>query len=124
MLGYNMARKVAYIPFPFPHAQITSLFVLVVVAIMPLLMLSFMTNEIFGCALNAVTIMCFTGLHEVSRELESPFQNMPNEVPLNNYQSQFNESLMVLFSGYHPDAFWRVREPTNGDVTNDDNDSD
>jgi hypothetical protein len=35
MMGYNQARKVAYVPFPFPHAQITSLFVLVVVGLMP-----------------------------------------------------------------------------------------
>lgn len=28
--GYNQARKVAYVPFPFPHAQITTVFMLVV----------------------------------------------------------------------------------------------
>lgn len=77
-LGYNHARKIAYIPFPFPHAQITSLFILVVVAFIPILMLTFVANEWLGIALNIVTVMCFTGLHEVSRELENPFQNVPN----------------------------------------------
>ena len=78
MLGYNQARKIAYIPFPFPHAQMTSLFILVVVGFIPILMLTFVTNEYLGVALNIVTVMCFTGLHEVSRELENPFQNVPN----------------------------------------------
>jgi hypothetical protein len=96
------------IPFPFPHAQITALFVFVVVFFMPVLMLSFLSNESVGFTLNLLTVMCFTGLHEVSRELENPFQNVPNDIPLNNFQAQFNESLMNMFMGFHPDAYWEV----------------
>lgn len=100
MLGYNQARKISYIPFPFAHNQVcvvvplpyvlgpdlnsplrvqmTSLFILVVVAFIPVLMLTFVTSEWLGVILTIVTVMCFTGLHEVSRELENPFQNVPN----------------------------------------------
>jgi hypothetical protein len=108
MLGYHQAHKVAYIPFPFPHAQITSLFVLIVVALMPVLMLSYVTNAPFGFVLNLFTVMSFVGLHEVAREMENPFQNVPNDIPLNNFQAQYNEALMTMFTGYHPDAFWEV----------------
>ena len=79
---------------------------LVIVGFMPILMLTFLTSEVFGFILNMFTVMCFTGLHEVARELENPFQNMPNDIPLNNFQAQFNEGLMVMFFGYHPDAYW------------------
>lgn len=88
--------------------EITALFVVIVVGLMPVLMLSFVTNEAFGFVLNLLTVMCFAGLHEVARELENPFQNVPNDVPLNNFQAQFNEALMTMFSGFHPDAFWQV----------------
>ena len=122
MSGYNQARKVAYIPFPFPHAQITTLFVLVIVGFIPVLMLTFLADPVFGFILNLITVMCFTGLHEVARELENPFQNVPNDIPLNNFQAQFNEALMVMFFGYHPDAYWQARpvgsyplEPTTED---------
>lgn len=71
-------------------------------------MLSFVSNQFFGFVLNLVTVMCFAGLHEVARELESPFQNVPNDVPLNNFQGQFNEGLMTMFYGFHPDSFWQV----------------
>ena len=98
MIGYNQARKIAYIPFPFPHSQITSLFVVVVVGMMPVLMLSFLTNEVFGFVLNLLVVMVFTGLHEVARELESPFTNQPNDLPLNNFQAQFNEALLAMFA--------------------------
>lgn len=107
MIGYNQARKIAYIPFPFPHSQITSLFVVVVVGLMPVLMLSFLTNEIFGFVLNLLAVMCFSGLHEVARELESPFFNVPNDLPLNNWQTQFNEALLAMFAGYHPGTYIR-----------------
>jgi len=118
MSGYTAARKIAYIPFPFPHAQITTLFVLIVdLFVIPVLMLSFVTNAWVGFTLNLFTVMCFTGLHETAREVEAPFQNIPNDVPLNNFQAQFNESLMIMFYGYHPDAFWRDGE---GDEEDDD----
>lgn len=117
MMGYNHARKVAYIPFPFPHAQITSLFVLIVGCILPVLMQSYLTNEIFGFSMNLLTVMCFCGLHEVARELENPFQNAPNDIPVNFFQSEFNEALITMFFGCHPDAYWQVVEKKEKEET-------
>jgi predicted membrane chloride channel (bestrophin family) len=110
MLGYNQARKIAYIPFPFPHAQITSLFVLVAVGFLPVLFLVYLENVYYGFVMNLMTVMCFAGLHEVARELENPFQNVPNDLPLNNFHAQYNEALMTMFLGYHPDAYWEIQE--------------
>jgi predicted membrane chloride channel (bestrophin family) len=110
MLGYNQARKIAYIPFPFPHAQITSLFVLVAVGFLPVLFLVYLENVYYGFIMNLMTVMCFAGLHEVARELENPFQNVPNDLPLNNFHAQYNEALMTMFLGYHPDAYWEIHE--------------
>jgi hypothetical protein len=78
--------------------------------VIPVLMLSFVNDAWLGFVLNVSTVLCFTGLHEVAREIESPFQNVPNDVPLNNFQAQFNEGLMVMFYGFHPDAYWDVDE--------------
>ncbi|CAJ1941221.1 unnamed protein product [Cylindrotheca closterium] len=126
MAGYNQARKIAFIPFPFPHAQITTLFVFVIVAFMPLLMLTFVNNLIMGLLLNLFTVLCFVGLHEVARELENPFKNVPNDLPLNNYQAQFNESLMIMFYGYHPDGHNWVppQQEEQEEEEDDDNDND
>jgi hypothetical protein len=66
MAQYHQARKIAYVPFPFVHAQLTSFFVLIAVGFMPILMLAFINNHAFGFFLNLVTVMSFTGLHEVS----------------------------------------------------------
>ena len=47
-----------------------------------------------------------SGIHEVARELENPFRNVPNEIPVVTLQAQFNEALVTMYAGYHPDAFW------------------
>ncbi|KAL7562995.1 hypothetical protein ACA910_018632 [Epithemia clementina (nom. ined.)] len=110
MVGYNQARKIAYIPFPFPHAQMTFLFVVLVACMMPVLMLSYVTKPGFAFFLNLVTVMSFSGVHAVAQELEDPFTNVPNDMPLNNFQAQFNEGLMQMFAGFHPDAYWEIYE--------------
>jgi Bestrophin, RFP-TM, chloride channel len=86
--------------------------VLVIVAFVPVLMLTFVTSQLLGFLLNLLTVMCFAGLHEVARELENPFQNAPNDLPANNLHGQYNEALMSMFTGYHPDAYWEVKEVT------------
>ena len=78
MIFYNHARKTMFIPFPFPHAQISALFVLTTMVSMPLLMLEYSNNIYLGALLNFFTVTCLAGLHEVARELENPYRNVPN----------------------------------------------
>lgn len=109
MIGYNQSRKISYIPFPFPHAQLTTVFIGVCVLVFPLLYFSFVNHLAFACILNFVTVLCFVGLHEVARELEQPFRNVPNDLPLTTFQAQYNEALIAMYAGFHPDA-WSVEE--------------
>lgn len=95
MTGYNQARKLAYIPFPFPSAQVTSFFSLAIIFVFPFLYGSFTMRLWFACTMNFLTVLCFLGLHEVARELENPFQNVPNDLPLTTFQAQFNEALVT-----------------------------
>mmetsp|Transcript_17813 Transcript_17813/g.20302 ORF Transcript_17813/g.20302 Transcript_17813/m.20302 type:complete len:560 (+) Transcript_17813:218-1897(+) len=106
MIYYNHSRKTMYIPFPFPHAQISAFFVFTMIFSVPLLMDEYSNNIYLGAVLTFLTVTCLAGLHEVARELENPFRNVPNEIPLCTLQAMFNESLITLFSGFHPDHFW------------------
>jgi len=49
------------------------------------------------------------GLHEVARELENPFSNAPNDLPLTTFQAQFNEALVTVYAGFHPDSWYEKR---------------
>jgi hypothetical protein len=110
VVGYNQSRKIAYVPFPFPHAQMTAFFSLTILFIFPLLYHSFVNNMGFACIMNFTTVLCFIGTHEVARELENPYFTAPNDLPLNNFQVQFNEALIAgMMAGFHPDS-WRLEE--------------
>ena len=56
-----------------------------------------------GLGLNFAGSVIIAGVNEVAKELENPFQTIPNDIPLNLFQAQFNEALVTTFSGYHPD---------------------
>mmetsp|Transcript_4022 Transcript_4022/g.6674 ORF Transcript_4022/g.6674 Transcript_4022/m.6674 type:complete len:600 (-) Transcript_4022:757-2556(-) len=105
-LYYNQARKIMFIPFPFPHAQLSVFFTLTMIPAVPFLMDQYCNNLWSGCILSFLTVTCLVGLHEVARELEHPFRNVPNEVPLCTLQAMYNETLVTMFSGYNPDFFW------------------
>lgn len=106
MIYYNHARKIMYIPFPFPHAQLSAFFIMVMVPTVPYLMDQY-TNELWvGIVVSFLTTTCLAGMHEVARELENPFRNVPNELPLCTFQAMFNEALVTMFAGYHPDHYW------------------
>eukprot|EP00563_Minutocellus_polymorphus_P008364 CAMPEP_0181026208 /NCGR_PEP_ID=MMETSP1070-20121207/3514_1 /TAXON_ID=265543 /ORGANISM="Minutocellus polymorphus, Strain NH13" /LENGTH=692 /DNA_ID=CAMNT_0023103379 /DNA_START=331 /DNA_END=2412 /DNA_ORIENTATION=+ len=106
MIHYNHARKIMFIPFPFPHAQLTAVFTATLVFVVPLLMTEFTGLIWLGCLLTFLTVTCLFGLHEVAKELENPFRNIPNDIPLCTFLAQFNESLITILSGYHPDHYW------------------
>jgi Bestrophin, RFP-TM, chloride channel len=115
-VAYNQARKIACVPFPFPTAQIASFFSLAIMFLFPLLYDEYVNRYWFAAVMNFTTVLCFLGLHEVARELESPFINVPNDLPLTTFQAQLNEALVTMYAGYHPDSWWEVIPDTKCDA--------
>lgn len=106
MIHYNHARKTMFIPFPFPHAQLSVFYIIAVIPSVPFLMDQYTNETWIGAMLSFLTVTCLSGLHEVARQLENPFKNVPNEIPLTTMQSMYNESLITMYAGFHPDHFW------------------
>ena len=106
ILYYNHARKIMFTPFPFPHAQLSAFFVLMAILAIPLLMNQYANEVWLGAVLSFLTVTCLAGLHEVARELENPFRNAPNDVPLCTLMAFYNEALITMYAGFHPDAYW------------------
>ena len=107
MVHYNHARKIMFIPFPFPHAQLSAIYILVAIPAVSFLMDQYTEDAWVGALLTFLTVTALSGIHEVARELENPFRNIPNEIPLVTLQAQYNEALITMYAGYHPDHFWR-----------------
>jgi hypothetical protein len=106
MAYYNHCRKIVFIPFPFPHAQLSAYYVVLALPAIALLMDQYAEDLWLGIALSFLTATCLAGINEVARELENPFRNIPNELPLVTLQAQFNEALLTMYVGYHPDSYW------------------
>ena len=94
-LAFIEHRKIMYIPFPFPHAQLSTFYTVVMVLVIPFLMDQYVSIDGIsmvwvGCLLTFLTVTCLVGLHEVSRELENPFRNVPNDLPLVTLHAMYN----------------------------------
>jgi predicted membrane chloride channel (bestrophin family) len=79
------------------------------VVVIPMMMEQYTTVSWLGVCLSYLSVMCLSGIHEVARELENPFRNVPNELPVVTFQAEYNEALLVIITWYHPDFFGRHR---------------
>ncbi len=86
----------------------SSFFVNFMWILVPLLMDQYIQTFSLGVVLSFFSVMCLQSIDEVGKELENPFRNIPNELPVVTYQAEYNESLLVINSGFHPDAYWKV----------------
>lgn len=107
MMAYNDSRKIMFNPFPFPFAQISSFFVQFMWILLPILMDQYIRSRWLAMTLSFFSVMCLTSIEEVAKELENPFRNIPNELPVVTYQAEFNEALITMYGGFHPDSFWK-----------------
>jgi predicted membrane chloride channel (bestrophin family) len=117
MIYYGHGRKIMYIPFPFVHAQLSAAFVLMMIPTIPFLMDQYTDDLWLGIVLSFFITMCLSGIHEVARELENPFRNVPNELPLVTLMAEFNEALVTMYAGYHPDFFWDYKRHETPDAS-------
>jgi len=106
MIYYNHSRKIMFIPFPFGHAQLSIIFVMSMVFVIPYLMHQYTEEPLVGAILTFLTVLSLEGINEVARDLENPFRNFPNELPVITFQAQYNEALLTMYAGYHPDLYW------------------
>ena len=86
----------------------SAIFTIIILQVVPIMVLSYVKrNPMLGAIINFFTVLCFCGQHEgkltlqievfpyrsfhddivveVARELESPFTNEPNDIPLGKY---------------------------------------
>jgi len=71
MANYAQARKIMFIPFPFPHAQLSAFFVWVVVMAIPLVLAHYTLDSWLGGVLTFLSVTCLVGLHEGEYQNES-----------------------------------------------------
>lgn len=108
MLGFNQGMKIAAIPFPFPFAQMLSLLLCSFIMICPLMVVVFTRSSqvypwaVSACILDFFAILGYIGLNEIAIELENPFGDDVNDLPLLDAHRDMIISLHEIYLTVRP----------------------
>eukprot|EP00931_Biecheleriopsis_adriatica_P062653 TRINITY_DN37802_c0_g1_i1.p1 TRINITY_DN37802_c0_g1~~TRINITY_DN37802_c0_g1_i1.p1 ORF type:complete len:331 (+),score=44.81 TRINITY_DN37802_c0_g1_i1:296-1288(+) len=96
IVGIVDAQKISDYPFPFPLAQMVSVMLIITAALGPLVLASIMESAAWSAALAFLTTFCFFSIHYIAAEIEMPFGDDPNDLPLFSIQKSLNTALIQL----------------------------
>jgi len=98
IVNVQNARKIADFPYPFPYAQVIIVMMIIHWACCPILA-SIMLNSKIWAALTCFVVTWFMWcLHFIALDLESPFGNEDNDLPMNQMQCDWNKSIATLLN--------------------------
>jgi predicted membrane chloride channel (bestrophin family) len=93
------AKKITDTRFPFPYAQLMSAMLFIVVLMCPLIVTSVLASKVLAAIVTFIPIYGMTSLNLIAAELENPFGTDSNDLPLEHFQSEMNNCLLMLL---HP----------------------
>jgi len=100
MQGFNDADMIDDTPFPFPYSQIISILLLLLATTSGYVMMVFVENYYWVLFLTGTVVGTFHALNEVAKELEIPYGEDANDLPMTEYQDCFNNRMQqLLFLG-------------------------
>eukprot|EP00736_Rhodelphis_marinus_P008319 Rmarinus@m.20997 len=103
-LGYNQAVKIVETPFPFPYTQLISVLLLIMMLTTPVIVASYVEDVTIACFFTFFAVMGYYALNEVAMELEDPFGEDPNDLPMELSHEEFNQKCMTLLALDLPDC--------------------
>eukprot|EP00294_Goniomonas_avonlea_P008745 CAMPEP_0114552300 /NCGR_PEP_ID=MMETSP0114-20121206/7054_1 /TAXON_ID=31324 /ORGANISM="Goniomonas sp, Strain m" /LENGTH=409 /DNA_ID=CAMNT_0001737173 /DNA_START=290 /DNA_END=1519 /DNA_ORIENTATION=- len=117
--AFQVAAKIMDTLFPFPYAQLLNGLMIMFTISTPIAVSTF-TNSIYIAAfLSCLAVVGIIALEEVAKEIENPFGNDANDLPLSLYQEKFNswvkqlllEHNILLRSGHDAEDIFVSAEP-------------
>ncbi|CAE7336185.1 unnamed protein product [Symbiodinium natans] len=97
IVNLQNARKIADFPFPFPYHQVSIAILILHWSLMPLLSSMLLLPLNAACSSFAVTLFLWC-IHLTALQLESPFGDEPNDLPMDQMIADFNQSLLTLLN--------------------------
>lgn len=106
------AQKITDIIFPFPYAQMVTVMLMVTTLISPYMMAVLMMDVAWCGLLTFVSVFAFWSLNYIAAEIEMPFGEDQNDLPISQLQEGFNMALRMLLDDVsrNPPAFNFVPE--------------
>mmetsp|Transcript_36896 Transcript_36896/g.68944 ORF Transcript_36896/g.68944 Transcript_36896/m.68944 type:complete len:548 (-) Transcript_36896:49-1692(-) len=95
-LGYSQAEKLSDIPFPFIFAQLLAVAVIFIAIVSPIAFTLITGDSWLTPLVSTGVVTSFWALNEMAKELENPFGNEANNVPLLDAHERFIEFLTEM----------------------------
>mmetsp|Transcript_39083 Transcript_39083/g.112836 ORF Transcript_39083/g.112836 Transcript_39083/m.112836 type:complete len:550 (+) Transcript_39083:74-1723(+) len=99
IVNLNNARKIKDIPFPFPYAQMITVMLIVHWATTPVIASQVIESPVMAAVVCFFVTFAFWCLIYIALEIDQPFGEDENDLPLREMQRDFNQSLLNLM---HP----------------------
>lgn len=90
------AKKIADTRFPFPYAQIITMLLMLHVVLTPIMISCLITHRVMCPVFTFVPIFAMFYINFVGVELENPFGDDDNDLPLDHFQTEMNNCLLML----------------------------
>mmetsp|Transcript_48031 Transcript_48031/g.102942 ORF Transcript_48031/g.102942 Transcript_48031/m.102942 type:complete len:672 (-) Transcript_48031:218-2233(-) len=90
------AKKICDTKFPFPYAQLIAFLLLLQTLLTPLMVSSIFSSGVFTFVFAFLPVFGFYSISFIAAELENPFGNDDNDLPLQHFQSEMNSCLLML----------------------------
>lgn len=92
----NNARKIKDFPFPFPLAQMTLVMLVFHSAVTPLICAAAISTTFWAAGVAFVVVVSYWSVLFIANELEMPYGDDPNDLPLFDMSMDMNRSLKQL----------------------------
>mmetsp|Transcript_13411 Transcript_13411/g.31509 ORF Transcript_13411/g.31509 Transcript_13411/m.31509 type:complete len:651 (+) Transcript_13411:91-2043(+) len=104
LVEYHKAQQVVIWPFPFPYTQMNLVLVYVYMIMTPLVISAWGFAPLTCAVATLVSCVCMIGLDLIASELENPFGDDDNDLPILDIHKQFMRVLLAQLNK----KTWRV----------------
>eukprot|EP00746_Dinoflagellata_sp_MGD_P139034 gnl/MRDRNA2_/MRDRNA2_72566_c0_seq1.p1 gnl/MRDRNA2_/MRDRNA2_72566_c0~~gnl/MRDRNA2_/MRDRNA2_72566_c0_seq1.p1 ORF type:complete len:696 (+),score=86.35 gnl/MRDRNA2_/MRDRNA2_72566_c0_seq1:93-2090(+) len=98
MTAYQEAYRAAAVPYPFPLAQLVSILLHMCIFLMPVVIEKFTNAWMLTPLLSFLVVLSFWGLNSVAMELENPFGEDANDLPMKELCQSYLDKVMEITS--------------------------
>lgn len=109
MREYATIHQIVTLPFPFPYSQVCLVMIMVYMITTPFAMLSWASHPFAAFAYTLMSATCFWSLEFIAAELENPFGDDVNDLPVFMFQDDVNNGLLLLIDE-NSDAIYELDE--------------
>lgn len=95
------SKKITDTKFPFPYVQVIAILLLINTVMTPLVLSVIVDSMVIAPLLAFIPVFGTHALNFISMELEDPFGEDPNDLPLAHFQAEMNNCLFMLL---HPNS--------------------